>query len=93
MWKSLHAEYRRSLRVANPKTPSDWAARVATTRFMDDGEELIKRLGGSVDWESKKAAVVVRVLGQERTFDSGMDMVAWIVRDLAPKVEAEAAKP
>jgi hypothetical protein len=36
----------------------------------DDGEELIKRLGATIDWGRRRA----RVLGQDRSFDSGAEL-------------------
>jgi hypothetical protein len=71
--------------AANPKTPADWAARVAITGFIEDAEQLIRQLGGAVE-KGKGTRVSVRVSGEERTFANGFEMVQWTLRELVPKV-------
>jgi hypothetical protein len=85
LWRSTYAEERRLQQAANPKTPADWAARVAITGFIEDAEQLIRQLGGAVE-KGKGTRVSVRVSGEERTFANGFEMVQWTLRELVPKV-------
>jgi hypothetical protein len=90
LWRSTYAEEKRSRQAANPKTPADWAARVAITGFIEDAEELIRQLGGAVE-RGKGTRVSVRLSGEARAFANGYELVQWTLRELVPRVGTDAA--
>ncbi len=97
LWDWLLQAQESSGRIVQPKTLSDWAARVAATGFIEDGEELVKQLDGTVTYrqnghESAEAPITVRVLGEERGFENGYAMVQWIIKDLVPKAASTVTK-
>jgi hypothetical protein len=92
----MRSRYVASASNVQPQTASDWARRVAVTGYVDDGEALIKQLGGTVVYEAigkvfATTHVAVRVFGEERSFESSHDMVQWIVRDVVPRVISDQA--
>lgn len=86
--------------INNPilsQTASDLARKVAETQYIDDGEALIKHLGGSVVYQESgevftQEKITVRVFGEEHSFESKYDMVQWIIKDVVPKVAPGAAQ-
>jgi hypothetical protein len=81
-----------------PQTAAGWARRVAATGYVDDGETLIKQLGGSVFYQElgeifTDEKITVRVFDEEHSFESKYDMVQWIIKDLVPKVLANTPGP
>jgi heat shock protein HtpX len=77
----------------------DCARRVAAREYVEDGEALIKQLGGAVVYEgfgefsTREGKIIVRIFGQEHSFESQYDMVQWIVKEVVPKVMSRQAKP
>jgi hypothetical protein len=95
---SAQSEFLEAQAQAYPQTVADWARRVVATGYVDDGETLIKQLGGSVVYQDfgeifTHEKITVRLPGEEHSFESKYDMVQWIVKDLVPKVLASSAKP
>jgi hypothetical protein len=80
-----------------PQTATGWARRVSATGFVDDGEALVKQLGGLVVYQESgeiftHEKIAVRVSGEEHSFDSKYAMVQWIIKDLVPKVLSSPGK-
>jgi hypothetical protein len=67
------------------------ARKVAATRYIEDGEALVKELGGTLSYEEtgrifKTRRITVKVLGDERQFASSgsgrtpdYEMVQWVI--------------
>jgi len=78
---------------------ADCARRVAATEYVEDGEALVKQLGGTVVYQepglfsTREEKIIVRIFGQEHSFESAYDMVQWIIREVVPKVMSRQAKP
>lgn len=80
-----------------PQTASGWARRVAATGYVEDGEALIKQLGGSVVYQESgeiltHEKIMVRVFDEERQFENMHDMVQWIIKDVVPRVTSGSPK-
>jgi hypothetical protein len=90
LWRASQAELKQALQAADPKTVSDWAVRVAATGYIEDAEELIKQLGGAVEWGTG-TRVSVNVSGELRSFANGYEFVQWTTRELVPKIGRDTA--
>jgi hypothetical protein len=72
---------------------------VVATGFIEDGEALIKQLGGTIVYPESGAfstpeeKIIVCVFGQEHSFERQYDMVQWIIKEVVPKVMSHQAKP
>jgi hypothetical protein len=104
LWKSVESSQNNYLAAETmespvlPQTAHDWAQRVSVTGYVEDGEALIKQLGGSVVYQElgeifTREKITVHVSGQEHSFESKYDMVQWIIKDLVPTVPSGPAKP
>jgi hypothetical protein len=96
LWKSVKMFPVESPAV--PQTAPDWARRVTATGYVDDGEALIKQLGGTVAYQVSgevftSTKITVRVFGVEHSFESQYDMVQWIIKDVVPRVMSGPANP
>ena len=90
MWKAVATAHS----SIAPHSAIDFARRVGVTRFVDDADTLIKLLGGTVVRQEggfmAKTTVTVRLPGETKSFARDIDMVQWIIDDLAPRVESGA---
>ena len=104
LWKSVETSQNEYLALETlenpvlPQTASGWARRVTATGYVDDGEALVKQLGGSIVYQEfgeifTHEKITVRISGEEHSFESKYNMVQWIIKDLVPKVLSGQAKP
>jgi hypothetical protein len=96
LWKSV--ETSPVVSSVLPQTAPDWARRVTATGYVDDGEALIKQLGGTVVYQESgeiftRTEITVRVFGVEHSFESQYDMVQWIIKDVVARVMSGPANP
>jgi hypothetical protein len=67
-------------------------SKLRTHGYVEDAEELIYLLDGSVSSQStfgnvfKETRVVVKVLGKEHSFASSYEMVRWTINELIPRI-------
>lgn len=67
----------------------DLARLVIDKRYVKDAEDLITRLGGTIDEKRDgffgRVRLFVYLAGQENVFDGGHDMTQWVIARVAPK--------
>jgi heat shock protein HtpX len=74
------------------------ARTVAATQYVADGEALIKQLGGTVVYQNfgvfstREEKIIVRIFGQEHSFETPYDMAQWIIKEVVPKVMSRQSK-
>jgi hypothetical protein len=93
LWRSV--ETSPVVSAVLPKTASDLARRVTATRYVEDGEALIRQLGGTVIYQETgeiftSTKITVRVFGEEHAFESRYDMVQWIIKVVVPRAMSAA---